>query len=68
MRVGDGISFTTLRAFQPMVEEIYPYLASNGIYVGEFEKNSKGYINFKRGSRIIRVDKDLSKKKDEVNN
>jgi len=57
MRVGDGISFTTLRAFEPIVQELHPKLAANGIYVAEFKKNAKGYINFKRGTRIIRVDK-----------
>jgi hypothetical protein len=69
MRVGDGISFTTLRAFDPVAKDLQPLLAANGIYVAEFEKNAKGYVNFKRGTRIVRVDKDLSKKEeDEVNN
>ena len=66
MRVGDGISSTTLRAFDPTAKELHPLLATNGIYVAEFIKNDKGYINFKRGTRIVRVDKEL--KKDEVNN
>jgi DNA polymerase-3 subunit alpha len=68
LRVGDGISFTTLRAFQPVATDLQPLLAANGIYVAEFIKNEKGYVNFKRGTRIVRVDKDLSKKEDEVNN
>jgi len=58
MRVGDGISFTTLRAFEPTVTDLYPLLSANGIYVAEFAKNNKGYINFKRGTRIVRVDKE----------
>jgi DNA polymerase III alpha subunit len=58
MRVGDGISFTTLRAFEPTVKDLMPLLATNGIYVAEFVKNQKGYINFKRGTRIVRVDKE----------
>lgn len=57
MKVGDGISFTTLRAFEPTVQDLLPVLATNGIYVAEFVKNEKGYINFKRGTRIVRVDK-----------
>lgn len=57
MRVGDGISFTTLRAFEPTVQDLLPILAVNGIYVAEFVKNEHGYINFKRGTRIVRVDK-----------
>jgi len=61
MKVGDGISFTTLRAFEPTVQDLLPVLATNGIYVAEFVKNEKGYINFKRGTRIVRVDKDLKK-------
>ena len=66
MRVGDGISFATLRAFDPTVKDLLPILQNNGIYVAEFVKNDKGYINFKRGTRIVRVDKEI--KKDEVNN
>jgi DNA polymerase III alpha subunit len=65
MKVGDGISFTTLRAFEPTVQDLLPVLATNGIYVAEFVKNEKGYINFKRGTRIVRVDKEI---KNEVNN
>jgi len=57
MKVGDGISHTTIRAFEPTVNDLLPILVTNGIYVGEFEKNDKGYINFKRGTRIVRVDK-----------
>lgn len=68
MRVGDGISFTTLRAFEPTVQDILPVLATNGIYVAEFIKNDKGYINFKRGTRIVRVDKPQEKLKNEANN
>jgi len=56
MRVGDGVSSTTLRAFEPIVTSLYPLLVSNGIYVAEFVKNEKGYINFKKGTRIIRID------------
>lgn len=57
MKVGDGISSTTLRAFDPVAKDIYPLLVTNGIYVAEFVKNSSGYINFKRGTRVVRVDK-----------
>lgn len=68
LRVGDGVSFTTLRAFQPVATDLQPLLVSNGIYVAEFIKNEKGYVNFKRGTRIVRVDKDLTKQEDKVNN
>jgi DNA polymerase-3 subunit alpha len=61
MRVGDGISTTTLRAFEPMCHDIFPKLEKDGIFVAEFVKNQKGYINFKQGTRIIRIDQ---KKKD----
>jgi DNA polymerase-3 subunit alpha len=57
MRVGDGISFTTLRAFDPIAQQIKPLLVTNGIYVAEFIKNERGYINFKKGTRVIRIDK-----------
>jgi len=59
MRVGDGVSFTTLRAFGSVVGDLMPILENNAIYVAEFEKNAKGYVNFKRGTRTIRVDKKL---------
>jgi DNA polymerase-3 subunit alpha len=65
MRVGDGISFTTLRAFDPVAKDLQPLLAANGIYVAEFEKNAKGYVNFKRGTRIVRVDKEIKKEENE---
>jgi DNA polymerase III alpha subunit len=68
MRVGDGISFTTLRAFEPTVQDLLPILSANGIYVAEFVKNQKGYINFKRGTRIVRVDKTQEELRNEVNN
>lgn len=56
MKVGDGISHTTIRAFDPVSKALYPLLVTNGIYVAEFIKNEKGYINFKNGTRIIRID------------
>lgn len=56
MRVGDGISSTILRAFEPVIKDLLPILSENGIYVSEFIKNEKGYINFKKGARVIRVD------------
>lgn len=61
MRVGDGVSFTTLRAFEPIASSLQPILVNNGIYVAEFMKNDKGYVNFKRGTRIVRVDKEIEK-------
>lgn len=59
LRVGDGISSTTLRAFDPIADKIYPKLVTNGIYIAEFVKNKKGYINFKNGTRVIRIDKKI---------
>lgn len=62
LEVGDGISSTMLRAFEPTVTDLLPIIANNGIYVAEFVKNEKGYINFKRGTRIIRIDKKIENK------
>lgn len=59
MKVGDGISVTTIRAFEPLVKDLYPKLVNDGIYVAEFEKNEKGYVNFKKGTRIVRIDKKI---------
>jgi len=56
MRVGDGISTTTLRAFEPMCHDLFPKLEKDGVFVAEFTKNQKGYINFKHGTRVIRID------------
>lgn len=57
MKVGDGIGTTVLRAFGETVDEIKPLLVANGIYVAEFIKSDGGFINFKKGTRIIKVDK-----------
>lgn len=62
VKVGDGISHTTLRVFPPRVpakEDLYEIVKNNaeigGVYISEFEKNPKGFINFKKNARFKRI-------------
>jgi len=62
LRVGDGISTTSLRAFPPRKKtegDIYEVLKVNahnkGVYVSEFVKNAKGFINFKSNAKFKRI-------------
>ena len=52
IRVGDGISFTTLRVFSPMSNKLLPILEPGGVYVAKFEKNDGGFINFVRNTQF----------------
>lgn len=62
LKVGDGISETKLNMFQSRREsenKIYEQVknASNekGVYVSEFTKNQKGFINFKTNAKFKRI-------------
>jgi len=62
LRVGDGISLTSLRVFpaRKKVEgDMYDFIKANaqnkGVYISEFVKNAKGFINFKQNAKIKRI-------------
>lgn len=62
LKVGDGISTTSLRVFpaRKKVEgDIYDFIKANsqnkGVYISEFVKNAKGFINFKPNAKIKRI-------------
>ncbi len=62
VKLGDGISFTTLRVFPARKKddnELYDKVkvSSNekGYYVSEFIKNAKGFINFKNGGKFKKI-------------
>jgi DNA polymerase III alpha subunit len=55
LKVGDGISTTSLRAFSPFSTEIQPQLDRGCVYVSQFEKNDKGFINFKHKAKFKKV-------------
>ncbi len=53
LKVGDGISNTTLRAFNPMTKKIAKAQVKPGdICVAKFEKNDAGFLNFKNDTDI----------------
>jgi len=56
LRVTDGITFTNINVFGNDIKDIEDKLEINGIYVGFFEKNDSGFLNFSR--RILKEDKD----------
>jgi DNA polymerase-3 subunit alpha len=64
IKIGDGISSTTLRAFPPKrkvegTSDIYELIKANaqnkGVYVSEFVKNAKGFVNFKQNAKFKRI-------------
>lgn len=62
LKVGDGISSTNLNVFPPYknsVDNIFNVIRENvevgGVFVSEFSKNEKGFINFKRNAKFKRV-------------
>lgn len=62
LKIGDGISTMSLRAFPPRKKvegDIYEVLKANahnkGVYVSEFVKNAKGFINFKSNAKFKRI-------------
>jgi len=62
IKVGDGISHTTLRVFparKKTKDDLYDLVRDNveigGVYISEFVKNQKGFINFKRNAQFKRI-------------
>ena len=55
LTVGDGIAKTKLRVFEPMAEKIAPDLERNAVYMTQFTKNEKGFINMKRGAKFKKI-------------
>jgi DNA polymerase III alpha subunit len=62
IKVGDGISTTSLRVFPARKKvdgDIYDLVKANaqnkGVYISEFVKNAKGFINFKSNAKFKRV-------------
>lgn len=53
--VGDGISKTKLHVFEPMVDKIAPELERNAVYLTQFVKNEKGFINMKRNCKFKKI-------------
>ncbi len=53
--VGDGISKTKLHVFEPMVERIVNDLERNAVYLTQFVKNEKGFINMKRNCKFKKI-------------
>lgn len=66
LKVGDGISNTRLRAFDPFAKKIEPELERGGVYIAKFEKNNKGFKNFKRGTQFKKIKLDFLNEKQEV--
>lgn len=62
IKVGDGISTTSLRVFparRKVDGDIYDLIKANaqnkGVYISEFVKNAKGFINFKQNAKFKRI-------------
>lgn len=48
LKVTDGISNTNLRIFGRDVNKVEPILENGSIYVGAFDKNEQGFLNFSK--------------------
>lgn len=66
LTVGDGISNTKLRVFDPLAKKMEMELERGGVYVAKFEKNKAGFINFKKSTQFRRIVVDLEDKPEEV--
>jgi hypothetical protein len=62
LKVGDGIGSVNLRAFPARKKidgDIYDVLKANsqnkGVYISEFVKNAKGFVNFKQNAKFKRI-------------
>lgn len=55
LTVGDGISKTKLRIFEPMMEKISSELERNAVYMTQFVQNDKGFKNIKRGAKFKKI-------------
>ena len=55
IKMGDGISHRTMRAFSPFCNKIESKLERGGIYVSQFMKNQKGFVNFARKAQFGRI-------------
>ena len=62
LKIGDGISTTGLRVFPPRrktEKDVYDFIKANsqnkGLYISEFVKNAKGFINLKQNAAIKRI-------------
>ncbi len=64
LKAADGISHTNLNVFGSDVDEIEPKLEIGGIYVGYFEKNDAGFMNFSK--RVLKEDRDKEHAKKRV--
>lgn len=52
MKVGDGITTTKIRAFGDLAKRLKPELQKNAVYLSQFTKNAKGFINFKKTAKF----------------
>jgi len=52
MKVGDGITTTKIRAFGDLAKRLKPELQKNAVYLSQFTKNDKGFINFKKTAKF----------------
>jgi DNA polymerase III alpha subunit len=55
LSVGDGISKTKLRIFEPMMERIAPELERKAVYMTQFVQNEKGFKNIKRNAKFKKI-------------
>ena len=62
IKIGDGISNTGMRVFSPRNKkdtDVYELIKANaqskGVFISEFVKNAKGFINFKQNAQFKRI-------------
>lgn len=55
LMIGDGISRVKVSVFEPMSEKIAPELERNAVYMAQFYKSDKKYLNLKRNSKFKKI-------------
>ena len=52
LKVGDGISMMKIRAFGGLAQKLKPDVQKGAVYLSQFSKNDKGFMNFKRNAKF----------------
>lgn len=58
MKIGDGITKMSMRAFGSLVKKMFDILERDSIYISKFERNKVGFLNFKKNTPIKKINFD----------
>jgi DNA polymerase-3 subunit alpha len=55
LSMGDGISKVNVSVFDPLLGRIMPELERNAVYMAQFSKNEKNYLNMNRNTKFKKI-------------